>query len=200
MKLQDIVVVFICPDHNKKYHERRLHVESMLKRIGCKHVIHYRSGTENYPACLMEAEIEILESYMNTPVLIVEDDIEFTGVDVFEFIPEADAIYFGISRSAGHPTENKDEGESVVLPYSDSQVRVINMLTTHAILYISPAYKRAVIQLFNQYKGVKYYNDVLLSRLQPHFLVLANKKPSFYQAAKFNKGMHEENWTKIEFS
>ena len=199
MQLQDLVVVFICPDHNEKYNVRKLHVESLLKRIGCKNVIHYKSSAENYPACLTSATIAILESHMDSPVLIVEDDIEFTGVDTFDFVPEADAIYFGLSRSGGHPTENRDEGSSIVLPYSDSQVRVMNMLTTHAILYISSSYKRAVIDVFNQYKDKKYYNDVLLSRLQQNFLVLANKKPSFYQAAKFNKGMHEETWTNITF-
>ena len=199
MKLQELVIVFICPDHNEKYHTRKLHVESLLKTIGCKTVIHYKSGTENYPACLTAATVEILESHMNNTVLILEDDIEFTGAETFDFIPEADAIYFGISRSAGHPTENTDQGDSLVLSYSDTQVRVINMLTTHAILYISSTYKRAVIELFNQYKGQKYYNDVLLSRIQPNFLVLANKKPSFYQSSRFNKGMHEETWTNIEF-
>jgi hypothetical protein len=200
MKLQDIVIVFMCPDHNEKYNSRRLHMESLLQRIGCKHIIHYKSGTENYPMCLNNATVAILESHMDTPVMILEDDVEFTGADAFDFIPEADAIYFGLSRSGGHPTENKDEGECLVIPYSDSHVRVLNMLGGHAILYISSAYKRAVIDLFNQHKDIEYYNDVLLSRLQPNFLVLANKKPSFYQSSKFNTGMHEETWTNIEFS
>ena len=45
-----------------------------------------------------------------------------------------------------------------------------------------------------------FYNDVLLSRLQPNFAILANKKPVFYQSSKFNIGMHEENWTKFEIN
>lgn len=192
-------MVFICPDHNEKYKERRAHMESMLQRIGCTHIIHYKSNTENYPACLNEAIVTILESYMDTPVMIVEDDVEFTGMDTFDFIQEADAIYFGLSRSAGHPTENKDEGFVQILPYSDTQVRVLNMLGGHAILYISPTYKRSVIELLTKHKATQYHTDVLFSRLQPQFCILANKKPAFYQAAKFNKGMHEETWTKIEF-
>ena len=80
MKLQDLTIVYICPDHDEKYHTRKLHVESLLKSIGCKTVIHYKSGVENYPACLTAAIVEILESHMNNPVLILEDDVEFVVI------------------------------------------------------------------------------------------------------------------------
>ena len=39
-----------------------------------------------------------------------------------------------------------------------------------------------------------------MSRLQPNFTILANKKPIFYQSSKFNIGMHEENYTKFEIN
>ena len=47
---------------------------------------------------------------------------------------------------------------------------------------------------------MSYSHDILLSRLQSNFTILANKKPVFYQSSKFNIGTHEENWTKIEIN
>lgn len=198
MKLQDLCIVFICPDHNEKYHERKLHMETLLKNLGCKYVTHYKSGTENYPACLTSATIDILESHMDIPVLILEDDVEFTGVDTFELDTDVDAIYLGLSVYGGHPIENSRYGTACFTTYSDRQIRVLNMLSSHAIMYISPRYKRAVIDLLSPYKDISYYNDVLLSRIQENYHILANKKPSFYQSARFNVGFNEENATKIE--
>jgi len=74
------------------------------------------------------------------------------------------------------------------------------MLATHAILYISATYKAAVIKTIEEHMGQKYNTDVLMSRLHPSHLILANRKPSFYQAAAFNRTDHEERHTKIEFN
>lgn len=198
MKLQDLCIVFICPDHNEKYHKRKLHMETLLKNLGCKDVTHYKSGTERYPACLTAATIDILESHMDVPVLILEDDVESTGVDTFELDTDVDAIYLGLSVYGGHSINNSSDGSSCFTTYSETQLRVLNMLSAHAVLYISPTYKKAVIDLLRQYKDTNYYNDVLISRIQENYHILVNKKPSFYQSAKFNDGYKEENATKIE--
>jgi hypothetical protein len=198
MNIVDFKTIYICPDHNDKYHTRKIHMDNMLNTIGFKNFIHYKSSTENYPTCLNRATIDILENNLDTPVLILEDDIEWTGINDIIFEPTVDAIYLGLSKSGGHPTDNIHLGDSVFETWSDTQVKVINMLSGHAILYISRAYKKAVIELLKN--NIVYYNDVLLSRLQPKFTVLANKKPIFYQSSKFNIGTHEENWTKFEIN
>jgi hypothetical protein len=195
MKIQDLKVVYICPDHNEKYHKRKLHMDTMLSELGFKDVTHYKSGTEGYPVCLSKATVDILTTYMDTPILILEDDIEFTGVDDFDFVEDADVIYFGISRSAGHPSQNIDQGVVQFEPYSETQVRIKNMLTTHAILYISKSYKQSVIELLS---NCMIYNDVALSRIQSSFKVLANKRPSFYQSNKYNTGDHLELYTNFQ--
>ena len=197
MFIHDLKVIFICPAHNEKYIERKNHVENLLKQNGFKNIIHYKSSSENYPSCLLNANIDILKTYMDEPILILEDDIEFTGIDSFVFDKSADAIYFGLSKSGGHRTENADCGISKFKNYSTDQVRLLNMLTTHSILYISPQYKKAVIKTLEEHTKDKYYIDVLISRLHPHFKVLANKIPSFYQAARFNVDPHSEHWTKV---
>lgn len=195
MKIQDLKVVYICPDHNEKYHKRKLHMNTMLAELGFKDVVHYKSGTDAYPICLSKATVDILTTYMDTPILILEDDIDFTGVREFDFVEDADAIYFGISRSAGHPIQNIDQGVVQFEPYSETQVRIKNMLTTHAILYISQSYKRSVIEVLS---NCMIYNDIALSRIQSNFKVLANIRPSFYQSNKYNTRTHLELYTNFQ--
>lgn len=187
-KIQDLKVIFICPEHNDKYKKRKAHMTALLEKIGFKDVTHFKSSAIKYPECLTRATIEILSKYNTEPILLLEDDVDFTGVDTFDYVEDADAIYFGISRSAGHPTKNVHLGGCKVRPYSLRQVQVLNMLTTHAILYLSTAYKNAVIKQLQQ--NLTSHSDVMISRLQPKFKVLANKTPSFYQAAHLNNGNH----------
>lgn len=197
MKLQDCKIVYICPDHNERYHKRYLHTQTLLESIGCKNVTHYKSGTEDYPRCLLKAQMTILIANMDEPVLMLEDDIDFTGVDTFDFVPDADAIYFGLSKSGGHPTKNLDFGSAIIEPYSDNQVLVKNMLATHAILYISKEYKQAIINLFLEYFNITHHTDVLISRIQTNYKILANKRPQFFQSVRYNDGMHIQNWTNV---
>jgi hypothetical protein len=187
MKLQDFKVVYICPDHNEKYHNRKLHMDKLLADMGFKDIVHFKSGNEKYPKCLSLATIDVLTKYMDEPFILLEDDIEnTTHFDCdFDFRPEADAIYLGISIAAGHDTLNTNVFYSKFEPYSSTQVRVLNMLSAHAILYISQKYKHAVIDIIKTNLGV-LTNDVAMSRIQKEHLVLANMKPIFYQSNKFN--------------
>jgi hypothetical protein len=195
MKIRDLKVVFICPDHNDFYKKRMSHMVQLLNSIGFKDVIHHKSSTESYPSCLSQAFINILTQYIDIPVLILEDDVEFTSIDTFDYVNDADAIYFGISKSGGHSTENRHYGDYRVEAYSDSQVRVLNMLTTHAILYNSKRYKLAVIEALKS--NPTFHSDVIISRLQKDYKILANKNPSFYQSAALNTNPHSENWTRF---
>lgn len=187
MKLTDIKVIYICPDHNDKYHMRKLHMDDMLAGFGFRDVTHFKSGTEMYPECLNNAVIAILEAHMDVPILILEDDVECTGIDTIAWDASADAIYLGLSRYGGSRTENRWHGGSQLMPVAEpSQLRVMNMLATHAILYISRSYKQAVIDTLRSHAGQSYNTDVLISRMQPYFRVLATRVPVFYQSNRFN--------------
>lgn len=192
MRIQEFKVVYICPDHNEKYHARKVHMDSMLATIGFTDIVHYKSGTAAYPKCLNDATIDILTTYRNEPIILLEDDVEFTGVDQFEFVHGADAIYFGISRCASHPVLEINSGVCSFRPYSDTQVRILNMLSAHAILYITPRYKDAVCEKLRTTTG---FNDIAMSRIQPLYRILANKTPSFFQSAAFNSPGHRNEYT-----
>lgn len=197
MHIKDVTVVFICPDHNDVYTKRKEHMFNLLEGMGVKTFVHYKSGSDQYPICLSKAVIDILEKYIDGPVLILEDDVEFTGITEFDFVDDADAIYLGLSACAGHPTENIDMGQSQFLPYTEQQVRIENMLAMHAILYISNRYKQAVIETLSRNLVDRLQSDVLISRIQRHYKILANKKPLFYQSAKFNVSSHAQDATDI---
>lgn len=199
MKLTDCKIVYICPDNNDKYHSRKLHMDAMLSHIGCKDIIHFKSSTENYPGCLSFATIDILTKYIDEPFLLLEDDVEFTGNINFDIPIDADAVYLGLSKCAGHPTQNIYYGLSQFIPYSDSQVRIMNMLSAHAIFFNSRRFKEAVIDTLKIVRiNNALYNDVLISRLQSRFNIYGNMIPLFYQSIKFNPTNEVEKVTRFQ--
>jgi hypothetical protein len=205
MKLIDIPVVFICPSHNEKYIAREKHMFELLNTIGFKSITHYKSGSEGYPTCLANSNIDILNSNMNDePILIIEDDVEMykdlNSEIIIDFPEDCDAFYLGFSKSGGSKTENSHEGSSIVKQISDKYIRIFNMLTTHAIIYNSKKYKERVIQqltAFNEIKG--YYNDVLIARLHPSYNIYGFLYPLFYQSIKWGNVEHTENYTRFDF-
>jgi hypothetical protein len=205
MKLIDIPVVYICPDHNPKYNERKQHMDRLLNSIGFKSITHYKSGTEEYPTCLAKATIAVLNQFLNDePVIIFEDDVEpFFELDAdteIEFPDNTDAFYLGISRSGGSKMQNVDDGPSIVEPYSDKHIRILNMLSAHAVLYRSKIYKEKVIEALNSIIGkAGYYNDVTIARLHSSYHIYAYYFPFFYQSSKFGNSQHVENCTRFSF-
>lgn len=67
MRIQEFKAIFICPAHNEKYMARKEHMESLLRSNGFTKIEHYKSGTENYPKCLLSAYIDILKQIWMSP-------------------------------------------------------------------------------------------------------------------------------------
>lgn len=205
MKLIDIPVIFICPDHNEKYSKRKEHMFELLNKIGFKSIVHYKSGNESYPTCLLKAFIDILRQNLNDlPVLVVEDDIEcfleLNSDTEFDMPDDTDAFYVGFSKSGGHKTLNSHDGWSQIEKISDKHIRILNMLTTHAILYKSKEYKQRVItQLNNLLDKPLYHSDVIIARLHPEYKIYGYHYPLFYQSVKWGNVEHTENYTKFRF-
>jgi hypothetical protein len=199
-RLQDIKTYYICPDHNEKYHTRKLHMDALLTSLGFTNFQHYKSGSEAYPVCLNNATINILQKNLDESILILEDDIECSGALEFTMPEGVDAIYFGLSTTRGSMTINRFEGPTHFESYSDKQVRLLNMLSGHAILYISRAYKEAVIATLEAHVNTDYYNDVLMARLHHKFHIYANRMPAFWQSNRFNVPNNLERTTKITFA
>jgi hypothetical protein len=205
MKLVDIPVVFICPSHNEKYLAREKHMHELLQAIGFKSITHYKSGCEAYPSCLVNATVDILNKHMNDePVIILEDDIEMyrdlNSETLIDMPDDCDAFYLGFSKSGGSKTRNSHEGPSIVRHISDTHIRILNMLCTHAIIYVSQRYKERVIKELNTIKEhVGYFNDVVIARLHPEYKIYGYHYPLFYQSVKWGNVQHTENYTRYHY-
>ena len=162
-------------------------MDALLQSMGFKDIVHFKSGNERYPICLSKATKEIMIRYLDEPFLLVEDDIGITNILEFTIPLDADAIYLGLSLCASHPTEIRNAYYSKFEKYTADQVKVINMLATHAVFYVSRKYKEAVIKAMDKSIEMDIVNDICISRIQKDYTIYANKIPSFYQSDEFNK-------------
>ena len=62
MKLCDVNVIFMCPNHNDTYKARKQFTETLLQKIGFTNIIQYTSKHDTYPRSLLNATINILKS------------------------------------------------------------------------------------------------------------------------------------------
>ena len=173
-------------------------METLLTGLGFTRFQHYKSGTYKYPQCLADGIRDILSQNLDEPVLILEDDVESTGHLTYEMPAGCDAVFFGLSRCAGSKTINRWDGDAKFTPFSETQVRVLNMLSMHALLFVSRRIKEAYIALLSQYTDTGYNSDVLFSRLQDQHLVVANRMPAFWQSNRFNAPNDLERVTKVQ--
>jgi hypothetical protein len=165
---------------------------NFLKGLGFKDVSMYKSGTDYYRS-VARATYEILESRLDdNPFLLLEDDVELsewvTSMDI-EIPENTDAFYFGFSKYAGHPERNDSlgYGSYQFQSVNDTYVRILNMVSAHAILFVSKRYKYANMEVMKRIFGGDmgtYTPDVLISRIQPQFNIYAYKYPFFYQSDK----------------
>ena len=208
MRLTDIPVVFICPDHTEKYHARKKHMFSLLEEIGFNDITFFKSRTDLYNGLnIADAVCEILKTRLDdNPVLIVEDDIEKTEWFQQEIdIPkDADAFYLGYSqlRRADNGIESVQTNMSVVIEDAgENLIRIKNMLTTHAQIFVSKRIKEATICLYRQIVALhlEIQNDLISSPLQLVCNVYGYKYPLFYQSTKHGNVYGVEYSTNFRF-
>jgi hypothetical protein len=181
-KVSKIPVVYICPDSNEKYSERKVRTHNLLEKMGFQQIKHYKSSSVEYPKCLSSANIDILSNNLDdNPLLVVEDDIAWTGIETVSIPADADCMYVGFSVFAGHHERDINSGSCIVNSMCDNIHRVINMLSTHAIIYISKRFKEATIDCLKKASESGYNTDVMMSRILKNFNVYINNSPIFYQ-------------------
>jgi hypothetical protein len=208
MKLTDIPVVFICPDHNEKYQARKLHMFTLLHKIGFKNVSMFKSETGQYPTNTTKAERDILlERLDDEPFILLEDDIELSewaDIDMeFEMPPDTDAFYLGYSRYGGSYTANNSNGiDSVEICHiDDTYIRILNMLSAHAIMFVSRKYKQTIADILTSYlqNDPYHYADILMARQHKQFNIYGYKYPIFYQSDNLGNPPNVKDATNFRF-
>jgi hypothetical protein len=116
--------------------------------------------------------------------LILEDDIDITeDTNKKITIPDGtDAIYLGVSNHGYIRNQNYGfKGTVLATAYSKDYLKVFNMCSTHAILYVSDRYIKACRSVITSclQQGVAF--DVGLASIHRHFKILTPINPWFYQ-------------------
>lgn len=200
--LRSVHVAVIWSDSSPKYVARKRRMESMFENIGLPVTFHL-SGN-HYPYSLARANIEIMQEHVNhstKPLLILEDDLGWSGQTVFSVPQDADIMYLGMSalgvdRYANmHDTCVFDGLEKRIVPTHTGVVRILNSLTTHAVMYINPDILRILIPLFAytiNNPEPQIVLDVALARLQPLFKTYGCNPPVFWQSSEVDDSPHQK--------
>jgi len=124
-----------------------------------------------------QAHVDILEDERYaTPLLILEDDIEFVENfnPVIEIPDDSDGVYLGISHGNVHYQTCKKD---------DNHLRIAGILGAHAILYVTDVYRK---NMANVGKHCLYRMDMPwdlgTAGIQQQFKVYTPNNPLMYQS------------------
>lgn len=148
------------------------------------------SITSNYNIGVASEYIKALSKY-KPPFLILEDDARVNPNVKFEYeydiTEDMDALYLGTSIAG---RINKETRIGVIAADAGKYNRVFNMLSFHAVLYISQKYVDKTISLLQDYldNPVGACDDILAENMWKSN-IFALKSPIFYQNDGRNEGM-----------
>ena len=182
--LREISVVWINLDSAKKNAET---MQERFHKFGFKNT-HRKPGSiippppntdksiAHFRGC-GQSHIDILDdTNYSTPLLILEDDVEFYDNfnPVIEVPDDADGIYLGISTGNRYYQTKR---------YNENYLRIGGILATHAILYVNESYKKIMSQAAKHcIIDLKQPWDLGASSVQFSQRVYTPNKPYFYQA------------------
>tara|TARA_Y100000310_G_C20669761_1_gene809604 strand:+ start:813 stop:1412 length:600 start_codon:yes stop_codon:yes gene_type:complete len=131
-----------------------------------------------------QSHLEVL-SNIKPKTLVFEDDVVPTEwfQPIVEVPEEADALYLGNSIWGYHeslwPVGSVPQVK--VRPYSANYLRIFNMCSAHAIVYLKQEFIDAVIKMTKKCLKEDIPWDLGLAKLHSDFTILVPKNPMFYQ-------------------
>jgi len=168
--------------------ERKERMDDLLTRMEIKNfhrivAIDSELANVNGFAACAQTVANILSVLHERPFVLLEDDIEVKQWDpIIEIPDDADAFYLGIS---GWGRMNGHSGPCVQYErVNDKILRIRNMLSGHAILYITEEWVKMAQRAchFGGYEIESYY-DVQVAEIMRFFNVYAFDDPYFYQTS-----------------
>lgn len=183
--IRDLPTYFINLDEDVDKYTSAL---SLLQYLGFKNVTRF-PGIKASGGCRKSHHKLLTDKSIPTPCLVLEDDILFTGNDKFEYeIPDdADALYLGLSEW-GRFLDFMGAGWVHYEKVDEHVVRILNGLSTHAIIYFNEEYRNMVARIANWHS---YTNpspfDIGIAEVQRYFNVYAIDVPIFKQSNYNNK-------------
>jgi len=164
--------------------ERRQRTESILNKLNFSSVTRVPGikTDDGKVGCARSQHKVLSDTSISTPFLLLEDDILFTGNDDFniEIPDDADALFLGVSQWARYLSFS-----GPFLHYrkiDDKIVQVYNMLSGHAVIYLSDEY-RQVCSRISKYCGYQLLDhmDNGYAEIQKYYNVYSLDLPIFKQ-------------------
>lgn len=177
--IREIPVFYINMD---KDIEKRIAMEAMLEKHGFKNVTRVSAvaDSERYYRGLAETECNIFSQVSSYPFLVLEDDCVINDTKFILNLPDhADGAYLGV---------DKDSAIGLNFPryhhVKEDLYKVTNMVSSHAILYISKELKEMFERICKYCAFINpYHIDQYFALVQRFFNIYAFDKPQFYQGS-----------------
>jgi hypothetical protein len=165
--------------------ERNNKVKADLTALGIKNIIRvdairHSNGAAGTPRSMLKA---LEQAHNGKPFVLMEDDVAVKRWEpIIEIPDDADAFYLGIS---GWGRMNSHSGTFVQWEkVSDDIVRTYNMLSGHAILYISDRYIDLAKRIcYHAGYNIEDHVDIGFAEVQRWHNVYAFDDPYFYQTS-----------------
>jgi len=150
----------------------------------CGFESHYRIDAEYTPNSLAGCSLSHHNALneVEPPFILFEDDCVIKNFKpIIEIPDDADAVYLGIS-SWGRM--NSHSGPFVQYEdLGDGLLRIYNMLSAHAILYLNQEYVSLCSRISKQATSIADHQDIGFAEIQRYFNVYAFDDPMFYQSS-----------------
>ena len=150
----------------------------------CGFESHYRIDAEYTPNSLAGCSLSHHNALneVEPPFILFEDDcIVKNFKPIIEIPDDADAVYLGISSwgrmnsHSGPFVQYEDLGNGLL--------RIYNMLSAHAILYLNQEYVSLCSRISEQATSIADHQDIGFAEIQRYFNVYAFDDPMFYQSS-----------------
>ena len=176
IKLHDISVFYINMDDAV---DRRVEMEKLLHKRRFKNVTRVKGPKKQHPwhGCA-SGHLAAMQN-RKPPFIVLEDDCRLkTDVGLVDVPNDADCLYLGIANRG-----TTDDVKFFRHGHSDQIVRLYDMLSAHAILFLSEAYYRDCVKIAQECvdHGEKAL-DVAYAKNMPYWKVYALANPLFHQA------------------
>ena len=134
------------------------------------------ASNAHYVGCA-QSHIDILDdAQYSTPLLILEDDVEFSYAfnPIIDIPDDSDGVYLGVSSgNSGYQTKK----------YNENYMRIGGVLATHAILYLTHAFRQQMSKIAkHSIHNIKKPWDIGAAALQYYKRVYTPNTPYFYQS------------------
>jgi hypothetical protein len=181
LNLKNLDTYYINLDEGE---ERRQRTESILNKLNFSSVTRVPGikTDDGKVGCARSQHKVLSDTSISTPFLLLEDDILFTGNEDFniEIPDDADALFLGVSQWARYFSFS-----GPFLHYrkvDDRIVQVYNMLSGHAVIYLSDEY-RQVCSRISKYCGYQLFDhmDNGYAEIQKYYNVYSLDLPMFKQ-------------------